>query len=479
MLTFPDINIQSFQDKFSLVHFMTPGNNFVWSIFWLASKSVSWTVITLSGDTKTCTKEIRWLYYNSQRGKRIRPLDSETLALLQQQNSWYNNLTINGWLYTTCENTNPYGVFWAIQYIRWWVTWYIVAGTRLDYHQNKIFPHFARTLQYFDNKTLIGYLYDSNGGIGFVGGSLTGDAALISYLNSWESINSWFMYSWDTIVSNHTGRTIIGTSGNTAMETMRNIIIQGSVGLSQSMDTTERLSLLGNFKNKTVIYNGSNINSSTVINFAKQKAQELCQGQEIYPSSILWITQENIICTQNVDLTIDLSNTPTYENKTIIVKNANVVLQGSMTGASPSLDLFVDKWLLYLPSDPFTLETFDDQWFPSASAVSSWLYLKWNFIINGLMIGGTTGFNHKLHLQGKITTLNTPIIPTTGRVAQIENLFGWSSIYDGFISLQNIFVRQCGFNGISSDGTPCSTWGVISTTPLVILNGNYPSNIVQ
>jgi len=53
------------------------------------------------------------------------------------------------------------------------------------------------------------------------------------------------------------------------------------------MDTKERLSLLGNLKEKTVIYNGSDINSSTLINFAKQKAQELCQGQDPYTPTTL------------------------------------------------------------------------------------------------------------------------------------------------------------------------------------------------
>lgn len=71
------------------------------------------------------------------------------------------------------------------------------------------------------------------------------------------------------------------------METMRNIIVQGSVGLSKIMEEKERLSFLGNVNEKTVIYNGSDINSSTVINFAKQRAQELCQGQDPYTSMTL------------------------------------------------------------------------------------------------------------------------------------------------------------------------------------------------
>lgn len=436
--------------------------------------------INLISATKTCTKQIRGLYFNSQRGKRLRPLDSDTLTLLQQQNSSYDDLQIQWWLYTTCEN-DPYSIFWSITYVRKWITGHIVAGTKLDYPQNKISPTFVKSLQYFDNKVVIWYIYDSNGGIGYVGGSLSGDQNLINFLSGGGSINDAFTYSWDTIVSSHPNERITTIeSWNNAMETMWNLIIQGSVGLSKSITEAERLSLLGNFQNKTVIYNGSDINSSTLINFAKQKAQELCQGKEINPNIS---TDEPILCYENSNLTINLDQRTDYENKTIIVRSGNVILQGGMQEGSPSLDLFIDRWLLYLPWNITTRQTFDNQWFPnSINPVSSWLYLKGNFVINGLIVWGVpaseTWFNHKLHLQGKVTTLNTPIEAGTGRISQIEDIF-WSNSYNNFISLQKVFTRTCGLDGKGSDGTQCTTGGIISTTPLVILNGNYPSNILQ
>lgn len=483
-LNFPDIKIQSFANKFSFVHFMTPGNNFVGSAFWLTSKSIPWITITLNSTTKTCTKQIRWLYFNSQRGKRLRPLDNETLTLLQEQNNSYDDLTITWWLYTTCENdpysNDPYSVVWAITYVREWVTGHIVAGTKLDYQENEIHPQFSKSLQYFDNKVLIGYLYDSNGGIGYVGGNLNGHENLINFLNTTGSINEAFMYSWDTIVSSHPDdRQTIIASQNNAMETMRNLIIQGSVGLSKSMDVMERFSLLGNLQNKTLIYNGGDINSSTLINVAKQNAQILCQGKNIHTTNFTLSSSEKIVCIENSDVTINLTNTESYENKTIIVKGGDVILEGGMEEISPALNLFIDKWVLYLP-DTMTRQTFDNQWFPNnMNPINSWLYLKGNFIINGLVLAqGMTWFNHKLHLQGKITMLNTPLQPSEGKINQIENIF-WSDIHNEFINLQKIFTRTCGLDGIASDQTTCDTGGVISTTPLIILNGNYPSILLQ
>jgi len=62
---------------------------------------------------------------------------------------------------------------------------YVVAGTQLDYQHNKMIPNFAQSFQYFDNKTPIGYIYDSNGGIGFVGGDdLNGNDNLINFLDN-------------------------------------------------------------------------------------------------------------------------------------------------------------------------------------------------------------------------------------------------------------------------------------------------------
>lgn len=477
VLNFPNINIQSFENKFSTVHFMAPGNNFVGSIFRLPTKSVPETTITLSWTlhVKKCTKLVRGLYFNSQRGKRIRPLDADTLQLLRNKNTSYNDLYMTWWLYTTCDSGNNYWIFWAITYVRWGITGHVVAGTRLDFNNNKIIAAMANSFQYFDNKVPIGYIYDSNGGIGYVGWRLTGHEDLISYLNSWWSIQSGFTYTWDTIISNDPLRTTIIESWNNAMETMRNLIIEGSVGLS-NMDAKERASILGNVQNKTVIYNGNDINSSTVINFAKQKAQELCIGKEPYPNQILWPWPEDIICVEH-DLTIPLANTNEYMNKTIIVKSGSVTLQDGMENTFPPLDLFINKWNLYLP-DTITAMGFNDNGFPENPGTSSWLYLKWNFVINGLIMGeGTTTFRHKLHLQGKITMLNTPTLPTQGRIDQIMELL-WA-IYKPYINLQNVFIRTCGLSGTGSDNSSCSGKNIISTIPLVILNGNYPSNLLQ
>jgi hypothetical protein len=88
-------------------------------------------------------------------------------------------------------------------------------------------------------------------------------------------------------------------------------------------------------------------------------------------------------------------------------------------------------------------------------------------------------FGHKLHIQGKLTTLNTPLEPNNWRVQQINEMFSWS-LYQQYINLQNIFTRTCNLNGTGSDGnTSCNQSNTIATTPIVIINGHYPSRILQ
>ncbi len=482
-LHFSGIDIQSLENTFSSVNFVAPGNNFVGSIFWLDTKAISPQTISLNNHSKTCTKQVRWLYFNAQRGKRLWPLDQETLELLQQQNSWYNNLELTGWWYTTCDSGANYGIFGAITYTRWQLTSHVIAGVKIDYANNRLYSGMANNLQYFDNKTPIGYIYDSNGGVGFVWGSGEQQChqELIDYINTGGSIISGFVYSGTSIISTNTKCPIYIGSGNTAMETMRNMIIHGSVGISKSMDTIQSVSLLGKTNNKTIIYNGSDINSSTIINAARQKRQQLCQWKTKNPD--LSSTNDTLLCYENTDITIDLTQTSLYQNKTIIVSDGNVIIQGGMQKNSPSLDIFIDRGRLYLPTDPVVFQSFDTQGFPDEKGISRGVYLKGIFIINGILLWwvpwAQQSFGHKLHIQGKLTTLNTPLEPNNWRVQQINEMFSWS-LYQQYINLQNIFTRTCNLNGTGSDeNTSCNQSNTIATTPIVIINGNYPSRILQ
>jgi hypothetical protein len=156
------------------------------------------------------------------------------------------------------------------------------------------------------------------------------------------------------------------------------------------------------------------------------------------------------------------------------------------------LDLFIDRGILYIEYDNVSnvseLLNFDDQWYVSPDpAINLWLLIRGNIIVNGLMIGRQTlsaspnqiePYPHKVYIQGKISTLNTPFPPTNARIEFIKDLLP-NFDYTAWINLQNVFVRVCWLNGVGTDGSSCSDQSRISTVPLVIIDGKYPSRLLD
>ncbi len=490
MLNFTNINSQSLADKFSPVHFAAPGNNFVGGILRLTTKSLTGDMhITLwSQPSKNCNKQVRGIYFNSQRGKRVRPLDQYTLELLKQTDPLYAQLQIQGWLYTSCAE-DDYSIFWQIEYDRSsGTTWTIIAGTNLDFAKNKYGVNttytFANSLQYFDNKTPIWYIWDSYGGIGFIGGEMTWSADLITYLNNGWTINDAFQKAGTNIVSS-TGSWAYTwtTTGNNATNLIRNLMVQGSVWLSQSMDEQDIIALLGNPQEKTVIMWTENINNATLINQAKLNMEKLCKGKTWAWSQQLTSSTDDVLCFTDTQLYIDLTNEPLYHNKTIIMRSGSVILSGSMEDTSSGLDLFIDQWGLYLRNDPANKQNFDNQWYvTTTNVINSWTLLRGTIIINGLIMGGlpginTTGYNHKLYIQWKVSSLNTPFAPTTNRIGFVTDVL-WAG-YNNRINLQNVFVWTCFLSGIGTDGSSCADSSQMASIPLVIVDGKYPSRLLD
>ena len=502
-LNFNSINMDALSGNFSNVHFNGAGNNFWGGIFWFNTKSLqAWSegliAIKKNGvsiwNEKLCNKVVRGIYYNSQRGNRIRPLDSQTLDLLKSTNSSYNWLTMDGGLYTSCSGTdNKYSIFWAITYTQHGTVSYVIAGTKLTYAKNAWSGEFAQSFQYFDNKTPLGYIWDSYGGIGFVGGDLSGGNNLITFLDGWGNINSGFTYAntGTIIVANPgAGRTFSGV-GNSAINTMWNLIIQGTIGLTNNLNTTDKESLVGNQKGNSTIFNSS-ITNADISNQAKQYSEKLCKWRRQTLSNDTGLTTDPsvpaILCYKGAStytVTIDTTKESTYQNKTIIMQNGNILLTGKMTDSSPSLDLYIDAGNMYVTATWATnnATSFDAQGFPvTSNGASAGRFIKGNIIINGLLIGrtpnGITAIQNKTHIQGKFFSLNTPFEPTVVRKTQIGDLFWWTTQYDNYISLQKVFTRECNL-GTGSDGTSCLYGNDIWRVPLVILDRAFPSRLLK
>jgi hypothetical protein len=107
------------------------------------------------------------LYYNNQRGERIRPLDQSTLTGLQAINSSYNDVQLSGGLFMNCTgfagtSGNIYG---QITTTKSTTTYYLMAGTTYNFTGNMHGTGLLGSLER-NNATLSGYIRDSYGGIG-------------------------------------------------------------------------------------------------------------------------------------------------------------------------------------------------------------------------------------------------------------------------------------------------------------------------
>lgn len=492
-LEFPNITVESLKQRFSEVNFVGGGNDFGGAIFWLDTQNLG-TGITItystwaSYETRTCITRLRGIYYNNQRWLRLWPLDPLSRTMLQNNWSGYENLSITWGFYRDCSPGDPYSIYGAIEYTLTGGTTsiksYLAAWTKLDFKNNIMTTWLTNNFQYFNNTTPIGYFYDSAWWIGFVGGTLSWHNNLVTFLNdTGNTINDAFVISWLSIFSTNSWWQFLMSWLNTAQDTLWRLLVQWSLGITKSTNPNLLKSMLGNPQQKTVILGWTDIlNSSTILNIARQSAQNLCRGKASLTSTSLPSSpSDSILCFKNTNLNINLSDPTKYANKTIIMESGSINLTGTMHETDGPIEIFINKWALYIENNG-DYEDFNTEWFPTSStSINQGMYIKGNLIINGLLIWGNsaqkTWFDHKLHLEGKIVSFNSIREPSSQRVGQVTALLGAS--FAPWINLESTFIWYCGFDGKGSDLTDCSTWGIASLIPFIVLNGNFPGNLLR
>jgi len=510
LLEFINLNVSSLVDRFTEVHFMGSGNDFGGAFFWTPAISFSFPQsITISGDQRDCYKMAKWLYYNSQRGNRIRPLDPHTLAYLQNENPNYNNLTISGWLYSVCDD-NIFNLYGQITYNRSGTESHLSVWTELDYDNNRLRQAFSQNFEYYNNKLPIWYFTDSVWWIWFLWWLFSGHQCLICLLNgddcsalncgatcTWDSISDFFDTDGNEIRTQSgcnfwfSGGSITGNIWNI----QRWLTVQWTIGLSQSNTTIWRNTLLWNFQEKTSVINAPNFNVSTLINQTKQQAQQLYRWQKNYANTtiptpysedIIYIGYDDYSSGNQIVIDLDsVTGKQLFLNKTLIIENWDLVLLNSLQKSDGYLDVFVDNWNLYIEnlSNP-TLQNFNDTWYPTLwTGVTQWTFLQWTIIINWLILSKSWNllewYNHKLYIHGRLNSLSTPLAPSLGRVQQIQSLFNTTE-YSPRINLQYAFTWICNpitWNG--SDGVVCFDDPLADSNIIIIGNQNYPSRLLQ
>ena len=259
-----------------------------------------------------------------------------------------------------------------------------------------------------------------------------------------------------------------------------------------------------------------------VVNTANKNAEQYCRNKWKDGNAII---NSDVTC---IDFSLgggnlkELSANELY-GKTLIVKNWDVKLTTYATdGNVKPINLFIDKWNLYLkftndtdkqnlPVD--TLLSFSQEWYianscdtgkltiqrelPQEQRVKIWTdpdtgediynkyeevesedvidlcnkaaYLKWNFIINGLLLAwdwvdSVIPLNSKLYIHWKLISFNSVTDTTLSRIRAIQSVLesrgDLPEINTWAIELASSFEWSCNQWWIWSDGTWCNgDWG--------------------
>jgi len=497
VVTFPGITSEWIKQFFSPIHFAWGGNDFWGWFFGIWTRDRTQT-ITLNGSTITCRRQIIWFYFNSQRWNRLWPLDQETLNQLKQGDQSYGRLTLEWWLFTNCEwpwVKNVYARYGIITYNQWWNRSQLIAGTKINRPWNSITPSFAHSLENFDNKSLIWWIYDTVWGWGMVGWPLTTACydEIISSVNADKTINEIFTLDDNGIIKLTTNQacSLDESAKETALwQILWSISVNGNVALARSINSTDRASIQGNNNQRTIVQN-TTVSIANVLGSTRRTSEWLCRGKRRNNAPILWTNNDNIICVDfwsyqaTNRVTLSASDLSTISKRTLIIKNGNLIINGILP-QNAELNVFIDNGNVLIAQAWWNnLQFFDANGYlltNSSNHTARGQALRWNFIINGLLLWYNTNTNtiqsfpHKVYIYGKLASLNTPVAPTAERIQQVERLTATKD-HINKINFADTFTWSCNSStSQGSDWTPCwSSRDKHTFSPLIVIDSLFES----
>lgn len=280
------------------------------------------------------------------------------------------------------------------------------------------------SLQLINNKTAVGYLYDYQGGVGFVGGNVpntTLNEQLSQLLNDGKCITEIFTpISEDTLSATIGGEQWIINNQQSLENLKWGLAIRGIVGFTNDLFIQDHINVEGNFGAKSQTVRTSSLSLADAVNIARKKSEQLCRN--------LWNKDTgNIRCFNSEIGTVKSLNLA--PGVTYVFKGIDAELDSYMNttdNTSKPVTVFIDGGKLHLPSQVVTgnLSPFNDAgYLDSSNTVSHGNFLKGNFIINGLIAPSAgTGIKNKLYVHGKLLSLNTYDTPSESRIQQIHSL---------------------------------------------------------
>lgn len=435
--------------------------------------------VTVWSDTYWCKKQIKWWYYNAERWERLWPLDNDT------KNAWWlQDLQMDWWIYTRCATEwfdaaraecvsgalnqginyndcieeirkiykwDEYGYYGSLKHgFSWqqlifveWVNYYSDNNNaNHDFiNVNKNNKELASTFIRFWNKFPVWFIYDTNGWVGFVWCRITDHkrASLKKIIGqlAWSDIrwkdSNWvdynttpkkrleelFAFSWTDGIK----YTWIWSDGVTCdvvsmADTMIWVVIEWIVWMGTN---AERWVAFNESDEKMQYFSSASVDTNSLMNYAKQKAEQMCRGKWTCDAS------DSLVCCETAPSSI-VKSTPT-QRKTYVIKNWNVTIHPETSSDGTSYyDVFLYSGNLIV-DEASNLFVFKTWWFVSSTSVNSfndyveeirngtdglayyvwedavvaWL-LKWIFIVNGHIYGVGGPLEHKYFLYGKFSS---------------------------------------------------------------------------
>lgn len=475
------IKDQTLANKFSTVHFNVWGNDFGGGFFWTEAKALATPQeVSANGERLLCSAQIRGFYYNSQRGERLWPLDTDSQGDLARIQSSYtpSQLTINWGFYTNCQKkqagklvpenedgrTNSlYGIYGRITHTYKGREYSIYAGLLNNLQQNELPTAELRcNFQRIDNQYPFGYIYDKAGGIALVGAYVKSEnlaqvndfhKSFTDKLSKTKCVNDFYSLredpnnpektipQTDDSILRPKDDTLIFGNGN-ALETMMNLGIRGIVGLSSQVQTSDQKGIENNTQ-KTSLLVSTTENISNIINIANKRAESLCRNRwgNLTPNG-------DIICAKNGG-SIDPKR---YAGKTIVIKEGDLTLTEYMEATSQPITILLIHGDLKLPNLDAS-QRFLGNGYPDRDGIIKANFLKGNFIINGLIQNQGTEITNKLIVHGKIASFNTLQEPNEQTREKLRNI-GINT--NKKIWLSEIFTWKCNIDtGKDTVGNPC------------------------
>ena len=354
-----------------------------------------------------CKTQVKWFYYNAERGERLRPLDEETWASIE---AWYN-LTTEGGIFTDCRKA-----------------WYVAAyeaceNITCDPEEEDCEDADSCTMQvdkdYPANKWYFGQVKHTYKGqeFGFVvwtnyvnvnnnpwfeiwkkSGELLNEVSFISFtngINLWfvYDYNGWLWFAWCEIKQSTNKKAMlnkllsnrnslediatlfednhkwwikyIGVEGTKAVDceniwmgaSLIKLIIEWLIGMNRESDN---LSEINQQYVKMQYFSSSDINNATLLNYVKQRSETLCRWkwQSNADNYETKFSKSNIVCLDfqnNWTVGTDMSGWTKENGKTLIVKNADVLVDPSSSETdSKNYDIFINGGNLIINEDTNT-----------------------------------------------------------------------------------------------------------------------------